>query len=375
MSSDIDFAAEGLLEGVSGEAAEARTQLLEELLAAGVGLEEVRAAVAEGRLHLMPMEWALSGEERYTPTEVARLSGVDRELLDAQWRALGMAASDPDESTQTADDLAAAERIRAFLNAGLEPAAIQETTRVMAMAMSQIAAANRQMVGALLAGGSEVADPAETELAVAHRLDALTQTLVPMVGPTLEYIYKLQLRDQIRHAVVGLGADTVGEEMAIAFADLVGFTKLGEKLPAAEFGRISSRLGELAADVSSGPVRLVKLIGDAAMLASPDPAALLGANLDLVEMADAEGDGFPALRAGVSLGYVVPRAGDFYGRSVNLASRITAAAKPGSVLVTAELRERLGDGFRFSNAGRQRLKGIKQPANVFRARRLADDSS
>lgn len=373
MTAAIDFEAEGLLEGIAGRSREARVQLLEELFAAGVGLEEVRTAVAEGRLQLLPLEWALSGQDRYTPNEVARLSGVDRELLDDQWRALGMAVSDPDEPTQTADELAAAHRMRAYLDAGLEPEAIQETARVMVMAMSQLAAANRQLVGTLVATSSEVEDSAETELDVAHRLEALTARLVPMVGPTLEHIYKLQLRDQIRHAAVGVGEDTVGEEMAVAFADLVGFTKLGETLPPEEFGRITSRFGEMAADVSSGPVRLVKLIGDAAMLASADPAALLGATLDLVEMADTEGEGFPALRAGVSLGYVLPRAGDFYGRSVNLASRITAIARPSSVLVTAELRERLGDRFRFSDAGRRRLKGIELPATVFRARGLDED--
>ena len=70
---------------------------------------------------------------------------------------------------------------------------------------------------------------------------------------------------------------------------------------------------------------------------------------------------------------VLPRAGDFYGRSVNLASRITAIARPSSVLVTTELRERLGDRFRFSNAGRRRLKGIELPATVFRARGLDED--
>ncbi len=89
------------------------------------------------------------------------------------------------------------------------------------------------------------------------------------------------MREQIRHDVFGdreiaEGVES-GREIAVAFADLVGFTKLGERLDPAEIGRLTDRLGELAGDVAGGPVRLVKLIGDAAMLSSNDPGALLDA--------------------------------------------------------------------------------------------------
>ena len=103
--------------------------------------------------------------------------------------------------------------------------------------------------------------------------------------------------------------------MAIGFADLVGFTRLGERLPPEEFGAITSRFGALASEVASGPVRLVKLIGDAVMLACADPVVLAGALLDLVDLVEEQGEGFPEVRAGLSLGRVLPRGGDFYGRT------------------------------------------------------------
>ena len=73
-------------------------------------------------------------------------------------------------------------------------------------------------------------------------------------------------------------------------------------------------------------MRLVKLIGDAAMLVGPEPGAVLDAALDLVGAAAEEGEDFPLLRAGVASGQAIPRGGDWYGRPVNLASRITAIA-------------------------------------------------
>ena len=86
-------------------------------------------------------------------------------------------------------------------------------------------------------------------------------------------------------------------------------------------------------------MRLVKTIGDAAMLASPEPEPLLDAALALIDAADAEGEDFPQLRAGAALGHALPRAGDWFGRPVNLASRITAIARPGSLLAEREVRE------------------------------------
>jgi adenylate cyclase len=159
-------------------------------------------------------------------------------------------------------------------------------------------------------------------------------------------------------------------EVAVCFADLVGFTRLGEEVPLEELGRLAVRLEALASDVAEPPVRLVKTIGDAAMLASPEPEPLLEATLRLIDAADAEGEDFPQLRAGAALGDAVPRAGDWFGRPVNLASRITSIARPSSLLAERGLRESTGEAYSFSFAGERRLRGIRQPVALYRARRL-----
>jgi adenylate cyclase len=133
---------------------------------------------------------------------------------------------------------------------------------------------------------------------------------------------------------------------------------------------VAGRLTDLALEVSVPPVRLVKNIGDAVMLVSPrevDP--LIETALCLIEGAAAEGDEFPEVRIGVAYGEALGRAGDWYGRPVNLASRLTAYARPGSVLATNEVSEAANGDYSWSKAGMRRFKGIREPVGLMRVRR------
>ena len=133
------------------------------------------------------------------------------------------------------------------------------------------------------------------------------------------------------------------------------------------------QLAELAAEVPAEPVRLVKTIGDAAMLVSTEAAPLVDATIALVRAADDEGEDFPQLRAGLARGEAIGRGGDWYGRPVNVASRVTGIARPGSVLVTEEVKDEADDAFSFSFAGKKRLKNVKGQVPLFRARRQDAD--
>lgn len=364
-----DFEAEGLLGGTEGEARQARLELLQELADDGVPLEELRRAVAEDRLVLLPVERVLAGSgPRYTREEVAGLAGVDADLLARQWRALGMPDPVEGEKAFGESDVEAAKRVRILReNLGIPDDEMLQVSRVIGMNMSQLAAASRGL------GQRVFSNPGDSEAEVARRFATIVEGLGPLLTPTLEYVLQLHLREQIRHDVFGdreisEGAES-GREIAVAFADLVGFTKLGERLDPAEIGATGDRLGELAGDVARGPVRLVKLIGDAAMLSSNNPKALLDAALALVASSEEEGEGFPLLRAGVAYGRAVARAGDYYGRPVNLASRITAVARPGSVLCDEAMHDAAGEhAYEWSFAGSRRLKGISGEAKLFRAR-------
>jgi adenylate cyclase len=108
------------------------------------------------------------------------------------------------------------------------------------------------------------------------------------------------------------------------------------------------------------------------MLVSAEPRALLDAVLRLLEAAEGEGEEFPPLRAGVACGEGLSRGGDWFGAPVNLASRITDKARPGSVVVSAEFKDEVGDEERYKWTklpGRRKFKGISDDQVLFRVRR------
>jgi adenylate cyclase len=363
----IDFEAEGLLEGVEGRDREARRELLQQLADDGVSLDEMRRAVAEDRLALLPVERVLAGAgDRYTAAEVADRAEIELDYLLRQRQALGMPEPGPDDRVFGDEDVDAARRIQRVREV-LPDEAVLESARVLGLSMSQFAAAMRSLIA------DELVRAGDTERDAGVRLATAAGMLEPQVADTLRYAFNLHLREQIRHDVVGrtqLRSGVPGtQEITACFADMVGFTTLGEELPPEELGGVTGRLGQLAAELVRPPVRLVKLIGDAAMLVSPDGEAVVDQALGLIEAAENEGEDFPIMRAGLARGTAIARAGDWYGRPVNLASRITAMARPASVLASEEARAAAGERFHYSFAGERRLKGIQGAVKLYRVRR------
>ncbi len=365
----IDFEAEGLLEGVEDGGREERLRLLEHLAADGASLEELRAAVDAGRLALLPVERALAGKgPRYTAREIAEIAGLDLELLRRFSAALGVPYTDPDESRATEADLEAARRIKAFREAGLPEEGMLQVARTIGMGTARIAEANRELAIRTLA------QPGDSERDIALRFAAAAEFMMPLVGPTLVHAVQANMLEQIRRDVIATADVASGElggtlELTVCFADLVEFTQLGETIPPEELGLVAGRLEEMATAVAEPPVRLVKTIGDAAMFVSSDPGPLLRASLALIAASEAEGDEFPLLRAGLATGRALPQSGDYYGRAVNLASRVTGVARPGSVVVDEATKDAVDqDAFRFTFIGERRLKGFDAKFKLFRAR-------
>lgn len=368
---EIDFEAEGLLDGLRGEAREARLALLRDLDESGVPLEELKRAVDEDRLVLLPVDRVFaSGTERYTAAEIAERAGLEPEFLGQLLQALGAPTPEEDERPYSEQDLEAAKRAKLFMDAGLPKEGVLETSRLIGISMANLADANRDMVGEVFT------EPGIDEHELAMRYAAAAKTMPPLLGETLLHAYRIHLREAIRQAVItetelAQGRLQGSDEVSIAFADLVEFTRLGESMEMEEIGRMTGRLFELASEAARPPVRLVKMIGDAAMFASRDSLPLMDAVIDLV---DAAGDEeIPPLKAGAARGRALGRGGDWYGRPVNLAARITSFARPDSVVVDEPMKESLESAdagrFRFSFAGRRRFKGIEGEVPVHRVRR------
>jgi adenylate cyclase len=225
---------------------------------------------------------------------------------------------------------------------------------------------------------SLIVKPGATEVDLAMGYAAAADTLSPMLAPLIDQLLRIHLRDAVRAELVDVAEREAGRlpgarPIAVCFADLVGFTRLGESVPPDELGRVAERLETLTAEVIVSPVRLVKTIGDAVMLVSTEIPPLVEAALAIVAAADGEPDDFPQVRAGITFGPALSRAGDWFGRPVNLASRVTGIARPGAVLVTEDVRDGAGEGYRFSFAGARSLKNIPDAVPLYRVRRAGPD--
>ncbi|MGA2320263.1 MAG: adenylate cyclase regulatory domain-containing protein [Solirubrobacteraceae bacterium] len=365
----IDFAAQGLLEGLEGEERAERLALLEALAGEGVPLSELRRTTATGTVIFLPADRVIVGKERYTAAEVAALSGVEPDFLAAARRAMGLPIPDPEEPVYTEAEVETGARIVLAREAGISDEEILDLLRVLGRGLSQAAESLRLLPLKL------VLEAGMSERDLAGRYGQAAAELYPLVDPMVSNVLALHLRHTAQSEVINALERSGGRlpgsrKVAVCFADLVGFTRLGEEVPPDELGRLAVRLEALASEAAELPVRLVKTIGDAAMLASTEPEPLLEAALRLLEAADAEGEDFPQLRAGAALGAALPRAGDWFGRPVNLASRITSVARPGSLLAAQEVRESARESYRWSYAGERRLRGVRDPVTLFRARRL-----
>ncbi len=367
----IDFQAEGLLDGLEGERRAERVALLERLAADGWPLAELKRASASDTLIFLPAERVIVGPERYTQAEIAQRSGVETGFLEAVRRAAGLPTPEPESEEPIFSDLElrSAEMVHAARAAGVSDSEILELTRVLGRGLSHVAETVRRipLVRAL--------EPGISEYELASRHAQSVSQLYPMLEPLLANVLALHLRQGAQSEVISAFERTGGElpgarEVTVCFADLVGFTRLGEEVAAEELGALASRLENLASEIIEPPVKLVKTIGDAVLMCSVEPQPALETALDLLDAASSEGDDFPQLRAGAALGRAVTRAGDWFGRPVNLASRVTGIARPESLLIERELREAVGDdAYRFSYAGERRVRGVREPVRLFRVRR------
>ena len=363
----MDWEAEGLLEGLEDDAArDARRRLLDHLRDEGCGLEELRQAVHEDRLVLLPVERLLAGDALYSQRDIAEQSGLDLEQLAAFRQALGLAVPDADARVVTGEDLAAAKDAAEVTAMGFPFDETLEVTRVLGRGMARYAEALRVLFT------QAFLEPGDSAFDRARRLADSAGALMPLSGRMLEHVFLLHMRQLLRADSIGLGERTSGKvsdtaDTTVAFADLVGFTELGETVAVEELGGLAGRLARITSDAVQPPVRMVKQIGDAVMLVSPDVAATVETCLALIDRAEGEDD-FPPLRAGVAYGPAVNRWGDWFGSTVNVASRLTARARPGAVLATEAVREAAPDRFDWSAAGEKRLKGLQRPLTTFRAR-------
>jgi len=359
-----DFAAAGLLDGLADPERAARIGLLERLHADGCSIDELLAATAEGRLALLPVERLLRRRRRYSMLEGARAAGLDDAFAERNHRSIGLPLPGPAEPVYDDDQVENLKVLRAMVESGIA----EDDVHLLGRVLGQTSHRTAQAIVDVLARA--LLRPGDTEAELALRLADFAEAMLPVLDRLTGAVLRLHLLDVVqREAVVRLERDTGRVEgarvMTVAFADLAGFTALSDRLALEELGRVARRFEDLVVEAAHGPVRLVKVLGDGAMLVSDDAAALVRAMLHVTEAAAREG--LPPVHAGVARGPALHAAGDWLGRTVNLAARLCAAAPVGAVLATPEVRE-AANGLRWDDAGRLELRGIGEPVPALRAR-------
>jgi adenylate cyclase len=369
VASDFDFEALGLLDGLEGEARKERAELIEWLLDQGFSIDHICGSAAAPLM--LPAHKVLGDDGHYVSArEVCEATGIDLQLLQRLQRAIGLQIDDPDAAVLLRADGEAVAGAKFFLDLGFDPDDTVAMMRVVIENLGHVAAIMRE------AALKTLLRPGASEVELAQASEQLAHKVALIIGPVMEHLIRLELRrsfetDAVTAAERAAGTLPGARTVTVCFADLAGFTRLGEAIPPEDLERVASRFAELAYHVAGSPVRFIKSIGDAVMLISFDAVPLLHAVLDLIDAA-VEND-LPPLRIGVASGLAVSRAGDWFGSPVNVASRVTAEARPGTVMVAESTRDAAGNaaGFEWSPAGARRLKGVSDEVKLFRVGRPA----
>jgi adenylate cyclase len=362
---------EGIVPLRDGEwtpAAQAQARIVARMRARGHSLEQLRAAAKAGRLAYGYLEDLFGDDTQGTCTlqDAARETGLEPELIRRLWSNAGFPAASLDALSE--DDLELLRCWAAVLDAGLPLVAFLQLVRVYGLALAQIADAEVKLFH-LYVHEPMIRDGAPV-LEMAEELSDLASELLPLSGPILDGVHQRLLRHYIEQDVVGhleLVADDAGlgrMRVAIAFADLAGYTRLTEEVGEEEALEVVERFVALVGETLPDDARVIKTIGDEVMVVGSDVSALADWAVGFQELSTER----PLPRIGLHTGSVLYRDGDYYGRAVNLAARVGARATGGEVLVTREVMAAAGRHLAFQAIGEVKLKGFDEATELFLAR-------
>jgi adenylate cyclase len=288
-------------------------------------------------------ELILGAPRRYTRQQIAERAGLDLETGRRLWRALGFAETADDEVLFTERDLDAVRLMTRLTDAGvLDPDVREAVARAMAQSLSRLA---DWQVGMLIRvieeQRGEVTPEGSREIAAA---------VLPALEELQSYVWRRHLAAAVRRMVVTAGpGDEPGTwPLVVGFADMVGFTRTTRRRSTAELSEMIERFGSTTTEViADGHGRIVKTVGDEVLFVADAAAEAASIALALQDRVRTE-PALPELRIGLAAGPVLVRYGDVYGEIVNIAARLTAHARPGSVLTDRGVADALADDPRFA---------------------------
>jgi adenylate cyclase len=303
--------------------------------------------------------------------EAAEQSGLEPALVERIWTTVGFAAPPGEEVSD--DDLQLLRYIAAALQAGFPLVALLQLVRVYGQALARIADAEVRLFHLFV--HEPLIQDGVPNLEMAEEMEGLARELLPLASPIMDHVHQRYLQHFLDQDIVGhmeLEVETGGDldldlgrvRVAIAFADLAGYTRLTEEAGEEEAVDIIERFVEAVQDTLPDTARVIKTIGDEAMVVGSDASAVLDWAVGFQQLHKER----PLPRIGIHQGLTLYRDGDYYGRAVNLAARVGARAAGGEVLVTRPLVEAAGSHLEFEHIGEVKLKGFSESTELFLAR-------
>ncbi len=343
----------------------------------GHSLQEIRKAGEEGRLAFGFLDELLGSEpQRYSLKEAARRTGLEVELIKRLIAGLGAHAQNTGSVSE--DELQLLRYVAAVLEAGFPLVALLQLVRVYGQAIARIADAEVRLFHLYV--HEPLVRSGATGVETAEQMESMSRQVLPLAGPILDQIHQRYLHFFVEQDVVGhMESDLDGTavdlgrmRVAIAFADLTGYTRMTE-----EEGELSAldaveRFVEAVEVTLPDDARIIKTIGDEAMIIGSDAAALTDWAVGFQAMQTER----PLPRIALHCGVALFRDGDYYGRDINIASRVAARSAGGEVLVTrpvVEVARVGGNHLDFERIGEVTLKGFSESTEVFVARQRREE--
>jgi adenylate cyclase len=351
-----------------------RVRLIEACERAGMGAEAVARGIDEGRISLAFVDlsydrWAPVRSETFG--ELAARLDLPLDVVLSVAAALGTGRPGPDDRIR-ADD----ERIFGLMRLAspmVDTEALVRLGRVYVDGLRRIAEAEASAFDQYFVGG--LMNVGLSRMQAYEQANVLGLEMTPLQEQMIIDLYRRQQErrwteyavESIEEVVEAMGLYRRPERPpAFAFVDLAGYTRLTDERGDEEGARIAAQMSSVVEQVASSHQGVpVKWLGDGVMVSFRDPGPAVHATLEMIERAPSIG--LPA-HGGIAAGPVVVQDGDYYGRTVNLASRIAGGATAGQTLVSelvAELAD--GSGVAFREVGPIELKGFAEPVRVFEA--------
>jgi adenylate cyclase len=361
--------------GAWSAAAVGHARIVAMLRERGHSLAEIRRATDEGRLAFGYIEELFPpvDDGTYTIKQAAKETRLEPGLVKRVFGALGMNPSQLE--TLSGEEVQLLRYVAAVLEAGLPLVAMLQLVRVYGQAMAQVADAEVRLFHLYVheplmrsgASGVEMSD----------EMLALTRELLPLASPVMDQVHQRYLQHFVEQDVVGHMEAELDREaidlgrlrVAIAFADLAGYTRLTEEEGELEAVDTVERFVEAVETTLPDDARVIKTIGDEVMIVGSDPAALTDWAVGFEQLYVAR----VLPRIAVHYGDALYRDGDYYGRDVNMASRVAARAAGGEVLVTRPVVDRAGPHLEFERIAEVRLKGFTESTEIFLARQAEEE--